>query len=69
MTVQRFAAVLDFPVEFLTGDDIEEPSIDGVSFRALSAMTARQRDQATGAATIALQLDALGATPFRPFAR
>ena len=57
-TVQRLAAALDFPPEFFAGDDIEEPSLDGVSFRALSGMTARQRDQATGAAAIALQLDA-----------
>ena len=56
-TVKKLAAALRFPAEFFTGDDIEEPSIDGVSFRSLSTMTARQRDQATGAACIALQLD------------
>jgi Zn-dependent peptidase ImmA (M78 family)/DNA-binding XRE family transcriptional regulator len=56
-TVQKLAAALRFPAEFFTGEDIEEPSIDGVSFRSLSTMTARQRDQATGAACIALQLD------------
>ena len=56
-TVQRLAAALDFPVEFFAGEDVEEPSIDGVSFRALSGMTARQRDQATGAAAIAVELD------------
>src|SRR4051812_49840644 len=42
-TLQRLASVLNFPVEFFAGDDVEEPSIDGVSFRALSSMTARQR--------------------------
>ncbi len=56
-TVERLAATLDFPVEFFTGPDLEEPSIEGVSFRALSSMTARQRDQATGAAAIAVALD------------
>lgn len=56
-TVQKLAGALRFPAEFFAGEDIEEPSIDGVSFRALSTMTARQRDQATGAACIALQFD------------
>ncbi len=56
-TVQRLAVALDFPLEFFAGQDIEEASLDGVSFRALSGMTARQRDQATGAAAIAIQLD------------
>lgn len=56
-TVRRLAAALGFPPEFFAGEDIEEPSLEGVSFRALSGMTARQRDQATGAAAIAIQLD------------
>lgn len=56
-TVANLAAALEMPVEFFSGDDIEEPMIDGVSFRALSSMTARQRDQAIGAAAIAMQLD------------
>lgn len=56
-TLRRIATALDFPLEFFSGDDIEEPAIEGVSFRALSSITARQRDQATGAAAIALKLD------------
>jgi len=56
-TLAALAIVLEMPVEFFSGDDIEEPMIDGVSFRALSSMTARQRDQAIGAAAIAMQLD------------
>jgi Zn-dependent peptidase ImmA (M78 family)/DNA-binding XRE family transcriptional regulator len=56
-TVAHLAAALEMPAEFFYGDDIEEPMIDGVSFRALSSMTARQRDQAIGAAAIAMQLD------------
>jgi Zn-dependent peptidase ImmA (M78 family)/DNA-binding XRE family transcriptional regulator len=55
--VARLAAALGFPVAFFAKDDADEPSIDGVSFRALSSMTARQRDQARGAAAIALELD------------
>jgi Zn-dependent peptidase ImmA (M78 family)/DNA-binding XRE family transcriptional regulator len=56
-TAQRLASVLGFPVAFFLGGDIDEPSIDGVSFRSLSTMTARQRDQAHGAASIATRLD------------
>jgi Zn-dependent peptidase ImmA (M78 family) len=56
-TITNLAAALQMPAEFLYGDDIEEPTVDGVSFRALSSMTARQRDQAIGAAAIAMQLD------------
>lgn len=56
-TVTKLATTLNFPVTFFNGDDIEEPSLDGVSFRSLSTMTARQRDQACGAAAIAVQLD------------
>jgi Zn-dependent peptidase ImmA (M78 family)/DNA-binding XRE family transcriptional regulator len=56
-TAEKLAAVLSFPVAFFEGDDVEEPTLEGVSFRSLSTMTARQRDQATGAAAISLQLD------------
>ncbi len=56
-TVQKLADAVGFPLAFLAGDDLEEPSLDGVSFRSLSSMTAGQRDQAVGAAAIALALD------------
>lgn len=56
-TLEKLAAAVSFPVAFFAGDDVEEPSVDGVSFRSLSTMTARQRDQACGAAAIAVQLD------------
>lgn len=55
--VERMARVLEFPVEFFTSHEIDEPSLDGVSFRALSTMSAKQRDQVVGAAAIAVQLD------------
>jgi len=55
--VHRMAQALEFPGEFFCAPEIIEPSLDGVSFRALSAMTARQRDQVVGAAAIAVQLD------------
>jgi Zn-dependent peptidase ImmA (M78 family)/DNA-binding XRE family transcriptional regulator len=57
-TLDRLGDALGFPVSFFIGDDIDEIAVGGVSFRALSKMTARQQDQATGAAAIALQLDA-----------
>ncbi len=56
-TLARIAARLEMPVEFFSGDDLDEPPVASVSFRSLSSMTARQRDQATGAATVAMQFD------------
>lgn len=56
-TVERMAELLEFPVEFFYAPEIIEPSLDGVSFRSLSTMSARQRDQSVGAAAIAVQLD------------
>lgn len=55
--LEQFAGALRFPESFFLSDDVDEPSVDGVSFRALKAMTARQRDQAIGSASIALVLD------------
>lgn len=55
--VERLAAAVEFPPAFLVGDDLEEPRVEGVSFRSLSSMTAKQRDQAIGSAAIAMQLD------------
>lgn len=52
-TVERFSEVLNFPIQFFYEGDVDEPSQDGVSFRALSTLTARLRDQA-------LSLGALG---------
>lgn len=55
-TIARFAAALDFPKEFFYGPDLDEPSPDGASFRALSKLTARQRDQALTSGALALAL-------------
>lgn len=51
------ARTLKFPQEFFFGDDIEEPAIDTASFRALSKMTARQRDTALGSGAVAMLLN------------
>lgn len=55
-TVERLATVLGFPVDFFSGPDIAEPNPDGASFRALTAMTATQRDAALAAGALALEL-------------
>jgi Zn-dependent peptidase ImmA (M78 family)/DNA-binding XRE family transcriptional regulator len=55
-TVSRFAAALNFPREFFFGLDLDEPTPEGASFRALSRLTARQRDQALGSGALALAL-------------
>ena len=54
----KLAEVLKFPPEFFYGDDLDEPTPDIASFRALSKMTAGQRDTALGAGAIALMLNA-----------
>jgi Zn-dependent peptidase ImmA (M78 family)/DNA-binding transcriptional regulator YiaG len=55
--INRLRSVLQFPAEFFYGDDLEEPRPDTASFRAMSKMTAAQRDMALGEGTIALQLN------------
>jgi Zn-dependent peptidase ImmA (M78 family)/transcriptional regulator with XRE-family HTH domain len=49
--------ILRFPVQFFYGDDLEEPLPDVASFRAMSKMTAAQRDTALGSGAIALMLN------------
>lgn len=55
-TVSKLAAALRFPVSFFYMPDIEPPEVAAVSFRALSSMSARQRDQALGSAALAMEL-------------
>ncbi len=56
-TLSGLATALGVKITFLTGTDLEEIPQDAVSFRALSKMTARQRDRALGAGRIALLID------------
>ena len=56
-TVQDLASTLRFPVEFFDGADIDAPPRRSVSFRALSRMSASERDAALGACGIALLLN------------
>lgn len=53
----RLGEVLRFPVAFFQGDDLEEPTPDIASFRAMSKMTAAKRDMALGAGALALALN------------
>ncbi|MDE2363941.1 MAG: ImmA/IrrE family metallo-endopeptidase [Hyphomicrobiales bacterium] len=52
----RLARGTGFPREFLEADDIEILSTAGVSFRSMSKMTAKQRDAAVAAGSIAFVL-------------
>jgi len=55
--LDAIARELKFPVAFFAGDDLDEPTPDIASFRALSKMTAAQRDTALGSGAIALMLN------------
>ena len=54
--VRRIARTLGYPVEFFDADDIELLDSDGVSFRSMTKMTARQRDAALAAGSLAFVL-------------
>lgn len=51
------ANALAVPISFLTAAEIDEIPIDAISFRALSKMTASQRDTARSAARIAIMIN------------
>jgi Zn-dependent peptidase ImmA (M78 family)/transcriptional regulator with XRE-family HTH domain len=54
--VNKLADTLRFPPSFFSGSDVEEIPTEAISFRALSKVTATQRDAARGAGRIALML-------------
>jgi Zn-dependent peptidase ImmA (M78 family)/lambda repressor-like predicted transcriptional regulator len=56
-TLHVLARTLDVSPSFLGADDIDEIPLDAVSFRALSKMTARQRDGALGAGRVAILIN------------
>jgi Zn-dependent peptidase ImmA (M78 family)/transcriptional regulator with XRE-family HTH domain len=62
--VEVLARALDFPASFFYEADLEEPPVNGVSFRALTRMTASQRDTALAAGTLAIELEGWLATRF-----
>jgi Zn-dependent peptidase ImmA (M78 family)/DNA-binding XRE family transcriptional regulator len=53
----RIAAVLGFPLAFFSGDDIDTPQAGAVSFRALTKMSAIERDRALSQGALALVLN------------
>jgi Zn-dependent peptidase ImmA (M78 family)/DNA-binding XRE family transcriptional regulator len=55
-TLRLMARELKFPVDFFFGPDVEVPNTRIASFRALSRMSASERDAALGAGAIALVL-------------
>lgn len=52
-TVLALASALSYPEQFLFGDDIDELGVEAVSFRSLTSMTARERDAALAAGSVA----------------
>lgn len=55
-TIEKIANALRFPVKFFFADDVEELPVEVASFRALTKMTAAQRDIALSAGSVALML-------------
>ncbi len=55
--LQQIASELRFPKSFFEGDDLEEPSPQGASFRAFTRMTAAQRGMALGAGAMGFLLN------------
>jgi len=55
-TVAALSRALRFPQAFFAGPDIDEPLPETASFRAMSNMTAGQRDAALGAGALAVEL-------------
>jgi Zn-dependent peptidase ImmA (M78 family)/DNA-binding XRE family transcriptional regulator len=52
-TLTALVQALNFPVEFFSGGDVDELAVDAASFRSLSSMTAKERDAALVAGTLA----------------
>lgn len=55
-TSARLAEVLGFPLEFFLADDPPSLDTDAVSFRSLSKMSAKERNAATAAGALGLEL-------------
>ena len=55
-TINRLADALHFPQAFFFGPTLEELPVGGTSFRALSRLTARLREQALAAGALAIDL-------------
>jgi len=51
--VKKISLMLNFPVAFFFGDEIDEVREEAASFRSMAAMTARERDSALAASSLA----------------
>lgn len=56
-TVRAIAQALSYPTDFFYLNDCEELTTEAVSFRSLSSLTARQRDAALAAGSIAFEVN------------
>src|SRR5688500_8315048 len=54
-TLVVLARVLRFPITFFTAAELDEPTATDASFRAMSTMTAVQRDAALAAGALAIE--------------
>ena len=54
--VAKFAKILAFPIGFFYSDEIDEPEAGAASFRSLKAMSAKERDAALAAGSLAFLL-------------
>lgn len=52
-TIEAIAKELEFPKDFFYGNDIDIPTRESASFRSLKAMTAKERDAALSAGSLA----------------
>jgi Zn-dependent peptidase ImmA (M78 family)/DNA-binding XRE family transcriptional regulator len=55
--LERIAEVLGFPVAFFSGEDLDMPETEAISFRALTKMSAIERDRARSQGALALLLN------------
>jgi Zn-dependent peptidase ImmA (M78 family) len=56
-TLERLALALNFPRSFFDAPELADASVDGVSFRALTRMTAAQRDRSIAAGTFIIDVN------------
>ncbi len=56
-TISKLARALNYPPEFLTGDELDEVESGPVSFRSFSRMTAKERNAALASGTLGLMLN------------
>lgn len=57
-TMERISAVLGYPIDFFRDSSVPTLSLEAVSFRAMSKLTAQKRDSALGAGKLAQELSA-----------